>query len=45
MNDANETLYPPGEDEFIEYSFPEFSRLVGACGAGRDGVREVAVTW
>jgi hypothetical protein len=46
VND-NEVLYPPDADELVEYSLAEFSmpRLLGACGAGRDGVREVAVTW
>ena len=45
MNDDNEVLYPPGEDELVEYSDCSVPRLFGACGAGREGVREVAVTW
>ena len=46
MNDDNEVLYPPGEDELIEYSECSVPRLpIGACGAGREGVRDVAVTW
>jgi hypothetical protein len=46
VNDENEVLYPPGEDELVEYSENSVPRLViGTCGAGREGVREVAVTW
>ena len=45
MNDDNEVLYPPGEDELVEYSKNSVPRLLlGACGAGREGVRDVAVT-
>lgn len=41
----NELLYPPVEDELVEKSECSVPRLLGAWGAGREGVREVAVTW